>query len=98
MPWWLVVAVLAGFGVCAPLVNAPMIAVLTLRTPEALRPKVMTAMMTLTGIVGPLGFLAAGGGLQYSSLTSAYLVIAAGFTVGARLKLQRRNGRMKPRG
>jgi MFS family permease len=83
MPWWLVVAVLAGFGVCAPLVNAPMIAVLTVRTPEALRPKVMTAVMTLTGIVGPLGFLAAGEGLQYASLTLAYLIVAAGFTVGA---------------
>lgn len=26
MPWWLVIAVLAAFGLCAPLVNAPMIA------------------------------------------------------------------------
>jgi MFS family permease len=83
MPWPLVIAVLAGFGVCAPLVNAPMIAVLTVRTPKTLRPKVMTAVMTLTGIVGPLGFLAAGLGLQYASLTIAYLVVAAGFTVGA---------------
>jgi MFS family permease len=83
MPWWLVVLVLAAFGACAPLVNAPMIAVLTVRTPESLRPKVMTAVMTLTGIVGPLGFLAAGEGLQYASLTVAYVIAAAAFTVGA---------------
>jgi MFS family permease len=83
MPWWLVIVVLAAFGLCAPLVNAPMIAVLTVRTPEALRPKVMTAVMTLSGVVGPLGFLAAGQSLQYVSLTLAFLVAAAGFTIGA---------------
>lgn len=97
MPWWLVIVVLAGFGLCAPLVNAPMIAVLTVRTPEALRPKVITAVMTLTGIVGPLGFLAAGEGLQYASLTVAYLVVAAGFTVGAiAFSAAVRNGDVSP--
>jgi MFS family permease len=83
MPWWLVIVVLAAFGLCAPLVNAPMIAVLTVRTPEALRPKVMTAVMTISGVVGPLGFLAAGESLQYVSLTVVFVVVAAGFTVGA---------------
>jgi MFS family permease len=83
MPWPLVVLVLAAFGFCAPLVNAPLIAVLTVRTPEALRPKVMTAVMTVSGIVGPLGFLAAGFGLQYVSLTPVFLLVAAGFTIGA---------------
>jgi MFS family permease len=83
MPWWLVIVVLAAFGLCAPLVNAPMIAVLTVRTPEALRPKVMTAVMTSSGVVGPLGFLAAGESLQYVSLTVVFLVVAVGFTIGA---------------
>ena len=83
MPWWCVILVIAAFGACAPLVNAPMIAVLTVRTPVALRPKVMTAVMTISGIVGPLGFLAAGFGLQYVSLTVVFFLVAAGFTVGA---------------
>jgi predicted MFS family arabinose efflux permease len=83
MPWWTVIVVIAAFGACAPLVNAPMIAVLTVRTPAALRPKVMTAVMTISGIVGPLGFLAAGFGLQYVSLTFVFLFVAAGFTLGA---------------
>ena len=83
MPWWLVIVVLAAFGLCAPLVNAPMIAVLTVRTPEALRPKVMTAVMTISGVVGPLGFLAAAQSLQYVSLTVVFLVVAVGFTIGA---------------
>jgi hypothetical protein len=60
-----------------------MIAVLTVRTPEALRPKVMTAVMTISGVVGPLGFLAAAQSLQYVSLTIVFLVVAVGFTVGA---------------
>src|SRR5262249_13357599 len=40
LPWPLVVLVLAAFGFCAPLVNAPVISILTVRPPEALRPKV----------------------------------------------------------
>ena len=56
---------------------------LTVRTPEALRPKVLTAVMTISGLVRPLGFLAAGQSLQYVSLTLVFLVVAAGFTVGA---------------
>ena len=39
--------------------------------------------MTISGLVGPLGFLAAGRSLQYVSLTLVFLVVAAGFTVGA---------------
>jgi MFS family permease len=83
MPWWSVIVVISAFGICAPLVNAPMIAVLTVRTPTALRPKVVTAFMTISGIVGPLGFLAAGFGLQYVSLTYVFFVVAVGFTIGA---------------
>jgi MFS family permease len=83
MPWWTVIAVLAAFGFCAPLVNTPMIAVLTVRTPEALRPKVMTAVMTISSVVGPLGFLGVGEGLQYVSLTVVFLVAAACFTLGS---------------
>jgi MFS family permease len=83
MPWWLVVAVLGAFGFCAPLVNAPMIAVLTVRTPPSLRPKVMSATMTLSTVIGPLGFLAAGEALQYVGLSPVFVVVAAGFTLGA---------------
>jgi predicted MFS family arabinose efflux permease len=83
MPWALVIVVLAAFGFWAPLVNAPLLAVLTVRTPEALRPKVITAVMTISSIIGPLGFLAAGFGLQYLSLTLVFLLVAAAFTLGA---------------
>jgi len=83
LPWPLVIVVLAAFGVCAPLVNAPVMGLLTVRTPEALRPKVMTAVMTLSVVIGPLGFLAVGQSLQYVGMSVLFLAIAAGFTVGA---------------
>ena len=83
LPWPAVVVVLAAFGVCAPLVNAPVMGLLTVRTPEALRPKVMTAVMTISVVIGPLGFLAVGQSLQYVGMSVLFLAIAAGFTVGA---------------
>jgi small neutral amino acid transporter SnatA (MarC family) len=83
LPWPLVIVVLAAFGLCAPLVNAPVLGLLTVRTPEALRPKVMTAVMTLSLVIGPLGFLAVGQSLQYVGMSVLFLAIAAGFTVGA---------------
>lgn len=83
LPWAVVIVVLAAFGFGSPFVNAPIMAVMTVRTPEPLRPKVMTAVMTIANIIGPLGFLAAGFGLQYVSLNVVFLATAVGFTVGA---------------
>ena len=83
LPWPAVIVVLAAFGVCAPLVNAPVLAILTVRTPEALRPKVMTAVMTISVVIGPLGFLAVGQALQHVGMRVVFLAIAAGFSAGA---------------
>ena len=82
MPWELAMLVLACFGFFTPLVNAPLIGVLTVRTPAALRPKVMTAVMTVATLAGPLGFVLAGEALRYVSLTAVFVAIAAGLTVG----------------
>ncbi len=83
MPWYAVIFVLGAFGFFAPLVNAPFMGVISVRPPEALRPKVMAAMMTVATIAGPLGFVAAGQALNYLSLTTMFLIVAAGFTAGA---------------
>jgi MFS family permease len=83
LPWPVVLVVLAAFGFCAPLVNAPLLGILTVRPPEALRPKVITAVMTISVVIGPLGFLAVGQALQYVGMPVVFLAIAAGFTVGA---------------
>jgi hypothetical protein len=59
------------------------VGLLTVRTPEALRPKVLTAVMTISVVIGPLGFLAVGQSLQHVGMRVVFLAIAAGFTVGA---------------
>ena len=83
LPWPAVIVVLAAFGFCAPLVNAPVLSILTLRPPPALRPKVLAAVMTISALIGPLGFLAVGQALQHVSMGVVFLVIAAAFTAGA---------------
>jgi predicted MFS family arabinose efflux permease len=82
MPWELAMLVLAAFGFFTPLVNAPLFGVLTVRTPAALRPKVITSLITVATLAGPLGFIAAGEALRYVSLTAVFVAIAAGLTVG----------------
>ena len=67
-------------AVCGPLINAPMFGLITTRTPEALLPKVMTAIITLATLAGPLGLVLAGFLLQHEGLTVTYTIIAAGVT------------------
>jgi MFS family permease len=81
MPWGVALVVLGAFAVGGPLVNAPVLGILTTKPPEALRPKVMTAVITLATGAGPLGFLAAGEALRVVSLQTLFLVIAALLTV-----------------
>ena len=83
LPWPVVIVVLAAFGFCSPLVNAPVISILTVRPPEALRAKVLTAVVTIAVVIGPLGFIAVGQALQYVSMGVVFLVIAVAFTAGA---------------
>jgi len=83
MPWPALLVVFAVFGSCAPLVNAPVLTILTVRTPQALRPKVMTAVMTVSALIGPLGFLAVGQALQHVGIPVVALAIAGGFTAGS---------------
>jgi MFS family permease len=81
MPWPVATLVVAAFAFFTPLINAPIISVLTVRTPAALRAKVMTAVMTVATIAGPLGFLAAGFALRSVSVSTVFLVVAAGMTL-----------------
>jgi MFS family permease len=82
MPWAAAAAVVGAFAFFSPLVNAPILGVLTVRTPEALRPKVMTSVMTVATLAGPLGFLAAGFALRSTSLSTLFLVLPALLTLG----------------
>ena len=54
-----------------------------MRTPAELRPKVMTAVMTLATMAGPLGFLAAGYALRHVALGSFFIGLPALLTLGS---------------
>jgi hypothetical protein len=56
---------------------------ITLRSPGALRAKVMTAYVTVMTLAGPLGLAAAGPSVQAFGLTPVFAAIAVTFTIGA---------------
>jgi len=82
LPWGAAMVVVAAFAFFTPLVNAPVIGMLTVRTPAELRPKVMTAVMTVATMAGPFGFIAAGYALRHVDLGPFFLVLPALLTLG----------------
>jgi MFS family permease len=73
-----VMGVLFASSLFAPLVNAPLIAVIMTRSPEALRAKVMSAVITSALLAGPLGLLVVGPLLTSLGPRPALLLIAVG--------------------
>jgi predicted MFS family arabinose efflux permease len=82
-PWPVAMVIVGGFAFFTPLVNAPVIGLLTVRTPAELRPKVMTAVMTVATMAGPFGFIAAGYVLRHVSLGPFFVGLPALLTLGA---------------
>jgi predicted MFS family arabinose efflux permease len=78
---WLVMLALFVATLFTPLVNGPIMGVLTARTPEALRPKVMTAIVSLHTVAAPLGFLAAGQILERWGVDPVFFGVAASVTL-----------------
>ena len=74
---------LAVFGAATPLINAPLIGVLTMRTPEALRAKVMAAVITVATIAGPLGAAAAGPLIGSIGVRAVLALVAGSMTISA---------------
>jgi MFS family permease len=64
-----------------PLVNGPLVAVLTKRTPPALRAKMMTALMTLSTLAAPGGFLVAGQIIERWGVVPVFAITAAGISL-----------------
>jgi MFS family permease len=83
MPWAAAMLVIGAFAFFMPLVNSPLIGVFTVRTPPELRPKAMTALITLSTVAGPLGFIGGGFALAHVSVYLVFFVIAALLTVTA---------------
>jgi MFS family permease len=73
-----VMAVLFVSSVFGPIVNAPLIAVIMTRSPEALRPKVMSAVITSALLAGPIGLLVVGPLLANFGARPTLLVVAVG--------------------
>jgi predicted MFS family arabinose efflux permease len=79
-PWPVVFVALFAAMLFTPLVNGPIIAVLTARTPEDLRAKVMTAVITANTLAAPLGFLVAGQVLERWGVVSLFTAVVLGVT------------------
>lgn len=73
-----VMTALAMSSFFGPLVNAPLIGVITMRTPEAIRAKVMTAVLTTAMLAGPAAMVVAGPLLQAWGPHRVFLLVAAG--------------------
>jgi len=78
LPVPVVMAALATSSFFSPLVNAPLIGVITMRTPEALRAKVMTAVLTTALLAGPVGVAIAGPLLETWGPRPIFLLVAGG--------------------
>jgi hypothetical protein len=61
-------------------VNGPIIAVLTSRTPEDLRAKVMTAVISVNTLAAPLGFIVAGQVLENWGVALLFTAVVIGIT------------------
>ncbi len=83
LPAWGVMAALFTAMVFAPLVNGPVIGVITARTPVELRPKMMTALISISTLATPLGFLIAGQLLEPWGVSMVLAAVAVGMTATA---------------
>jgi MFS family permease len=82
-PWPAAMVITGAFAFFTPLVNAPIIGVLTVRTPPELRPKVMTSVMTVATMAGPFGFIAVGYVLRHVALGPFFVALPALLTLGS---------------
>jgi MFS family permease len=82
-PWPVVFWALFLATLFTPLVNGPIIAVLTKRTPEELRAKVITAVISVNTLAAPLGFLVAGQVLERWGVVPLFAVVVLGLTAVA---------------
>jgi MFS family permease len=79
-PWPVVFVALFVATFFTPLINGPIMAVLTSRTPEHLRAKVITAVISINTLAAPLGFLLAGQVLEHWGLVPLFTMVVAGMT------------------
>ena len=79
-PWPVVLVALFLAMFFTPLINGPLIATLTSRTPDALRAMVITAVISINTLAAPLGFLVAGQVLERWGLVPLFAATVSGVT------------------
>ena len=79
-PWPVVFVALFAAMLFVPFVNGPTFAVLTARTPEHLRAKVMTAVISVNTLAAPLGYLLAGQVLERWGVAPLFTAVVLGIT------------------
>ena len=82
-PWPVVFVALFLAMFCTPLINGPLIAVLTARTPDRLRAMVITAVISINTLAAPLGFIAAGLVIERWGIVPLFTAVVAGATAMA---------------
>jgi MFS family permease len=101
VPWPVVGAAVVLCGLFVPLINAPVMGLISTRPPVALRAKVMTAVMAASGLGGPVGRLVIGPLYRVGGNSAVWVEIAGGMSIGALLFLAAvflRGGEAKPDG
>jgi MFS family permease len=78
LPWWGIVVALFVGAIGQPIVNAPLIGIMTTRPPEALRAKVMTAVLTFATLAGPIGLVSVGPLLGRFGAHAVFVGLAGG--------------------
>jgi MFS family permease len=85
--WFVVLAAVVAVGVVVPFVNAPIMGIVSTRPPLAVRAKVMTAVLTASGLGSPGGRLLVGPLYRLGGNGAVWVMIAGGISAGAVLFL-----------
>lgn len=85
IPWPAACAAIAVCGLFVPMVNAPFMGIITTRPPANLRAKVMTAVLTFSGLGSPFGRVAVGPVFTRWGNAGVWVEIAGGLTLGSLL-------------
>ena len=88
LPAWAPVLALAVSGLAVPFLNAPTIALLTVRTPAPLRGKVMTVTSSAELAAAPVGYSLTGPAFAGLGLGGAYALVASGLSLAMAILLR----------
>jgi MFS family permease len=83
LPAWAFTAALFSATLFTPLVNGPIMGVMTARMTPGIRPKAMTAIIAINTVAAPLGFLLAGQVIDKVGTSTVFFTVAAGFTAAS---------------